>query len=196
MKRPALRKAAGLATVALLLTACSDGNTIAEQAQSGDNKGYIAGDGAVEFVATADRETVLEIDGTTLEGEPWSSVDARGDVLVVNVWGSWCGPCIDEAPDLEQVYSEFTEAGEPVDFIGVNARDSVPSALAFQEAKNISYPSLEDDGGATLLDLKGLANARPSTLVLDQEGQVAARVLGQIDAPTLRGLVEDVLAES
>ncbi|UJH70517.1 TlpA disulfide reductase family protein [Ornithinimicrobium sp. INDO-MA30-4] len=162
MKRQALRKAAGLATAALLLTACSDGNTIAEQAQSGDNKGYIAGDGAVEFVAAADRETVLEIDGMTLEGEPWSSVDARGDVLVVNVWGSWCGPCIDEAPDLEQVYTEFTEAGEPVDFIGVNARDSVPSALAFKKPRIFPIPRWKTTAGQPCWTWKALPTLDPA----------------------------------
>lgn len=193
MRRAALLAAAG----ALVLSGCSGtGDTIAEQARQGDNKGYIAGDGSVELIDTAERDIVMDISGTTLEGEPWSTDDVRGQVVVVNVWGSWCGPCKAEAPDLEQVYSELTEAGEPVDFIGVNHRDSVPTALAFQEAKGVSYPSLEDDGGQTLLQLQGLANARPSTLVLDPEGHVAARVLGQVDATTLRGLVEDVLAES
>lgn len=191
-----MKRLAGLIVAGILLSGCSNGNSIADQAQSGDNKGYIAGDGAVEFIDAEDRETILEIDGTTLEGEPWTSLEARGDVLVVNVWGSWCGPCIAEAPELERVYTEFTQAGEPVDFIGMNARDSVASALAFQEAKNVTYPSLEDDGGATLLDLQGLGNARPSTLVLDPDGQVAARVLGSVDASTLRGLVQDVLADS
>jgi thiol-disulfide isomerase/thioredoxin len=193
MRRAALLAAAG----ALVLSGCGGtGDTIAEQARQGDNKGYIAGDGSVELIDAAERDIVMDISGTTLEGEPWSTDDVRGQVVVVNVWGSWCGPCKAEAPDLEQVYSELTEAGEPVDFIGVNHRDSVPTALAFQEAKGVSYPSLEDDGGQTLLQLQGLANARPSTLVLDPEGHVAARVLGQVDATTLRGLVEDVLAES
>lgn len=180
----------------LAVSGCSGDTTIAEQMRNGDNKGYIAGDGSIEQVAAAERETTLDISGTTLEGESWTSEQARGEVLVVNVWGSWCGPCKAEAPDLEQVWTEFSQAGAPVDFIGVNHRDSVPTALAFQEAKGVSYPSLEDDGGQTLLDLEGLANARPSTLVLDPQGRVAARVLGQVDATVLRGLVEDVLAES
>lgn len=195
---PSIRRTYVTATMlgVLVLSGCSDEpNSIAEQARAGDDKNYIAGDGSVSAVAPAQRETVIDLAGTTLEGEPWTSAEARGEVLVINVWGSWCGPCIAEAKDLEAVYSEFTEADEPVQFIGVNDRDSVPTALAFQEAKGVSYPSLEDDGGQTLLDLKGLANARPSTLVLDPEGQVAARVLGQVDDSTLRALVQDVLDE-
>ncbi len=195
---PSIRRTYVTATMlgVLVLSGCSDEpNSIAEQARAGDDKNYIAGDGSVSAVAPAQRETVIDLAGTTLEGEPWTSAEAQGEVLVINVWGSWCGPCIAEAKDLEAVYSEFTEADEPVQFIGVNDRDSVPTALAFQEAKGVSYPSLEDDGGQTLLDLQGLANARPSTLVLDPEGQVAARVLGQVDDSTLRALVQDVLDE-
>ncbi|MGB3186918.1 MAG: TlpA disulfide reductase family protein [Ornithinimicrobium sp.] len=179
----------------VLLSGCSGDNTIAEQAREGNEKNYIAGDGTVTAVGPWQRETEMELTGTTLEAEPWSSTDAIGEVLVINVWGSWCAPCIAEAPDLNEVYAHFEEADQPVEFIGVNVRDSVPTALAFQKAKDVPYPSLEDDGGATLIDLQGLANARPSTLVLDRDGMVAARVLGQVDASTLRTLVQDVLDE-
>lgn len=86
-----------------------------------------------------------------------------------------------------------TGGREPVRFIGVNSRDSVPSALAFQQAHGISYPSLQDDGGRTRAQLGGLAVATPSTIVLDGQGRVAARISGQVDASTLRGLVDDVL---
>jgi thiol-disulfide isomerase/thioredoxin len=184
------------AALALTLTACgADPDTIAGQARQGDQKGYISGDGTVQTVPAAERELAIELTGTTLEGEPWSSAEALGSVLVINVWGSWCGPCKAEAPDLQAAFEHFADAGAPVEFIGVNDRDSQPTALAFQEAEGIGYPSLVDDGGQTLVALQGMANARPSTLVLDAEGRLAARVAGQVDETTLRGLVEDVLAE-
>lgn len=178
----------------LTLAGCSgEESSINEQMRQGDQKGYVAGDGTVQALAPAQRETVITLEGTTLEEEPWSSADHRGEVVVINVWGSWCGPCIEEAPDLEQVASDLREAGEPVQFIGVNSRDSVPNALAFQEAYDVSYPSLQDDGGRTRAQLGGLAVATPSTILLDGQGRVAARVSGQVDASTLRGLVDDVL---
>lgn len=176
------------------LAGCSgEESSINEQMRQGDQKGYVAGDGTVQALAPAQRETVITLEGTTLEEEPWSSADHRGEVVVINVWGSWCGPCIEEAPDLEQVASDLREAGEPVQFIGVNSRDSVSNALAFQEAYDVSYPSLQDDGGRTRAQLGGLAVATPSTILLDGQGRVAARVSGQVDASTLRGLVDDVL---
>lgn len=185
----------GVLVLSTAIAGCSS-NTIADQAREGTNSGYISGDSTVQQLDVAQREVVLDLAGTTLEGEQWSSQDALGQVLVVNVWGSWCGPCQAEAPDLEQVYTSYEQAGEPVTFIGVNDRDSPPTAMAFQEAKEISYPSLVDDGGRTLLALRGWAQARPTTLVLDPQGRVAARVAGQVDAGTLDGLIEDVLAES
>lgn len=190
------RTATGLLlALALALSACGDdANTVAGQARQGDQKGYISGDGTVQTVAAEDRDLTIELTGTTLEGEEWDSAEARGSVLVINVWGSWCGPCKAEAPDLQAAYEHFTGSGEPVEFIGVNDRDSQPTALAFQEAEGIGYPSLVDDGGQTLVALEGMANARPSTLVLDEQGRLAARVSGQVDESTLRGLVEDVLA--
>lgn len=185
----------GLSAALLGLAGCSDDGTIAEQARAGDQKGYIAGDGTLQQVAAADREIQVDLAGTTLEGEQWSSTDHRGEVVVINVWGSWCGPCKAEAPDLQAAYEHFEETGDPVQFVGVNDRDSPSAAWAFEQRHEMPYPSLVDDGGATLLQLQGMANPRPSTLVLDREGRLAARVAGQVSEATLRGLVEDVLAQ-
>lgn len=184
----------GLFLLVLVLAGCSgDGPGISDQMRQGDQKGYIAGDGTVQALALEQREGVITLEGITLEGQSWSSADRLGEVVVINVWGSWCGPCVEEAPDLAQVATELDEVGEPVQFIGVNSRDSTSSALAFQEAYNIPYPSLEDDGGRTRAQLGGLAVATPSTILLDGQGRVAARVSGPVDDSTLRGLVEDVL---
>ena len=108
-----------LAAVAVVLAGCGgEGSTINDQMRQGDQKGYVAGDGTIQVLAPEERETVITLEGTTLEDEAWSSQDHLGEVVVVNVWGSWCGPCVEEAPDLEEVATEFAEAGEPVQFIG------------------------------------------------------------------------------
>jgi thiol-disulfide isomerase/thioredoxin len=185
-----------VAAAGLTLGACADdGTSINDQMRQGDQKGYVAGDGTIEALSPEQRDTVITLAGTTLEEEPWTSEEHAGKVLVVNVWGSWCGPCVAEAPDLEQVATELADEGEPVQFVGVNVRDTVANALAFQKVHEVPYPSLQDDGGRTLAQLQGLATARPTTMVLDGQGRLAARVNGQVDASTLRGLVEDVLAD-
>ena len=192
------RLAAALAVGALCLgvAACSsDANSIAAQARSGDGKGFVSGDGTIERVAPKQRSTPLTVSGTTLQGVPWTVADARGKVLVLNVWGQWCGPCVAEMPHLQQVWSQVVATGEPVQFMGINYRDGADTARAFMRANKITYPSLEDDGGRSLLALRGKANTTPTTLVLDRQGRIAARVSGPVTASTLSGLVNDVLGE-
>ena len=134
----ATRRAPALVLISVLtgsLLACSsDPNSVAEQAKSGDRTGYVAGDGTVEQLPADSRGEPLTLSGTTVDGGTWSlAADGAGRVVVVNVWGSWCGPCVAEAPDLEQVATDLQEAGEPVQFVSVNVRDTVANALAFQK---------------------------------------------------------------
>jgi len=192
-----LTAVAAAGALGLGVSACSsDPNSIAAQAKSGDGKGYVSGDGSIERVGSDQRSALLALSGTTLQGTPWKVADAKDKVLVLNVWGSWCGPCVAEMPHLQQIWSQLSAAGKPVQFMGINYRDGVETAKAFLRANKITYPSLEDDGGRTLLGLRGKANATPTTLVLDRQGRIAARVSGPVTAATLRGLVDDVLGES
>jgi thiol-disulfide isomerase/thioredoxin len=180
----------------LSVSACgADANSIAAQAQTGDGKGFISGDGTIERVALDKRSSPLDLSGQTLAGTPWKVADDKDKVVVLNVWGQWCGPCVAEMPHLQQVWSELSAAGKPVQFMGINYRDGVETAKAFLRADKISYPSLQDDGGRTLLALRGEANTTPTTLVLDRQGRIAARVSGPVAAATLSGLIDDVLGE-
>jgi thiol-disulfide isomerase/thioredoxin len=182
--------------ITLGVSACgSDANSIAAQARSGDGKGYVSGDGSIERLAPDQRSSPLTLSGTTMEGTPWRVADAANHVLVLNVWGQWCGPCVAEMPHLQQVWLQLSAAGRPVEFMGINSRDGVETAKAFMRANKITYPSLQDDGGATLLALRGKANTTPTTLILDRQGRIAARVSGPVTAATLSGLVDDVLGE-
>ena len=185
--------------LSLLTAACNDdANSVASQAMAGDGKGYVAGDGTVEQLAVANRGAAVALAGTTVDGKPWSSsTDAAGKVVVVNVWGSWCGPCVDETPHLQQVWQSYSTAGKPVAFVGIDIKESAATAAAFLKANTVTYPSLSDSGsgGQPMLALQGKAAATPSTLVLDRKGRIAARVLGATTVSTLTGLVDDVLAE-
>ena len=199
MTRPSQRWATGLVAAALALgvAGCSgDPNSIAAQAKAGDQKGYVSGDGAVETIPEADRAEPVELKGVLLDGSTWDSASARGKVLVVNVWGSWCAPCVAEAPDLQKVWEQLQADGAPVEFIGIDFREDPARGAAFTKKAGITYPSLSDEasGGTLILALQGKAPTVPTTLVLDTEGRIAARVNGPVSASTLRGLVDDVVA--
>ena len=199
--RPSRRWAGGLVALALLVGAagCSqDPNSVAAQAKAGDQKGYVSGDGAVETIAEADRGEPVELSGKRLDGSAWDSASARGQVLVLNVWGSWCAPCVAEAPDLQKVWDDLQADSAPVRFMGIDFREDPARGAAFARKAGITYPSLSDEasGGTLILGLQGKAPTVPTTLVLDTEGRIAARVSGPVSASTLRGLVDDVVAGS
>jgi thiol-disulfide isomerase/thioredoxin len=171
-------------------------NSIAEQAKRGDQKGYLSGDGTIETIAAADRAEPVDLAGTLLDGARWSSRDARGKVVVVNVWASWCAPCIEELPALQQVWRERQAAKAPVRFVGINFRDGVAQGSALARRAGLTYPSLSDEAGVLILALQGKAPSVPTTLVLDRSGRIASRVSGPVTATLLGGLVDDAVSES
>ncbi|MBT9256499.1 TlpA family protein disulfide reductase [Phycicoccus sp. MAQZ13P-2] len=196
-RTPSRRAALGaVALAALVLAGCSsDPNSVAAQAKAGDQKGYISGDGAVETIPAADRLEPVTMDGQLLDGTAWDIASTRGQVLVLNVWGSWCAPCVAEAPDLQKAWEEQQAKKAPVQFMGIDFREEAERGAAFVDKAGITYPSLSDKPGLLILRLQGKAPTTPSTLVLDREGRIAARVNGPVDATTLSGLVDDVVAE-
>ncbi len=189
------RVAAGVLVILVVsgTTACSVGG-------SPEIDGGITTDASSESTIqqyeVEDREEVKEFSGRLLDGGTFASSDLDGAVSVVNVWGSWCGPCRIEAPALREVANAFEDEG--VRFLGLNVRDNDAAALAFEKSFEIPYASLrsKDSPTASLAFAGQLSTtAVPMTVVLDREGRIAARVVGQVSEPTLRGLVEDVLAE-
>ena len=191
--RPA---AVALVAAAVLLTGCA-----AQQAGAGERvdvseQGFVSGDGTTTILSVPDRKAAPALTGTTLTGKPFALADLAGRVVVLNVWASWCAPCRAEAPDLEKVAREL--ADQPVTFVGLNTRDSKAAAQAFVDRFDVSYDSVVDtDGSRQLLFGDTLPPAAiPSTVIIDAQGRVAARAIGEVDRSRLLGLIEPVLADS
>jgi thiol-disulfide isomerase/thioredoxin len=159
------------------------------------DKGYISGDGTVTVTPAEKRDAPASFRGTTLDGAPFNVAAHRGDVVVVNFWASWCPPCIREAAGLQRVWTDYQSRG--VQFVGVDVGDNRAAAQAHERRFGVTYPSVDDPSGRVLLAFRGTLTpaSRPSTLILDRDGRVAARVLGRVDATTLRDLIDDTLAE-
>ena len=154
-----------------------------------------AGSRTVTEYAPEDRAGPVALSGTGLTGEAIDIAAWRGDVVVINVWGSWCAPCREEAPILAATSAAYANQG--VRFVGVNVRDNPAAAIAFEESYGIIYPSIDDRNGKALLSLADhLPGAGvPVTLLLDRDGRPAARVLGAVQESTLTALLDTVLAE-
>jgi thiol-disulfide isomerase/thioredoxin len=183
------------AIVAVLLSGTVLGACSNDIGSSGDT-GFVSGEGVITRLPVADRDRPGEVAGETLEGEAISLDDYDGKTVVLNVWGSWCAPCRSEAPELVAASEELADDG--VEFVGINSRDlDKAAAQAFQRRYEVPYPSIYDQQGRTLLAFRGTLspNAIPSTVVIDDQGRVAASVIGEVTKSTLVGLVEDVMAE-
>jgi thiol-disulfide isomerase/thioredoxin len=181
-----------LATLALLLSPAALAGCSHDIGSSGD-QGYVAGRGIITTLPVSEREQPGEVAGETIDGEPLALDDYAGQVVVVNVWGSWCAPCRAEAPMLAEAARDL--ADQDVAFLGIDSRDpSKSAARAFVRRFDIPYPSIYDQQGRTLLAFRGTLtpNAIPSTVIIDREGRVAASVLGEISRTTLYDLVEEV----
>jgi peroxiredoxin len=189
---------AAAAALAMGLSACSS-DPLAEQYLEGSNKGYIAANGfQTKEYAPDERGDAVDFTGTLDSGETASSADYAGQVLVVNFWYANCGPCIVEAPQLEDAYAAF--ADEDVAFLGFNVYDQAATAQTFARDNGVSYPSLLAVNDAALklaFSQQTSLSATPTTLVLDGDGRVAARIVGAIEESSiLESIVQTVVDES
>lgn len=182
---------------ALTLAACgsSESDNLAQQANEGGNKGYVAGDGSVSEYAPDERGEPVTFEAQMFDGTTLSASELRGEPTVLNFWYAGCGPCRAEAPDLADLAREYEDDTR---FLGVNLRDQKATSEAFERTFDIPYPSATDLNGDVLLALSDYVppQAVPTTLVLDSEGRVAARVLGKADRSILNALIEDTVAET
>jgi len=165
------------------LTSCSGGGS------SNTEESYVSGDGSVTFINPSDRIDAPAMAGMTLTGTNYAYT--IGQVTVVNVWASWCSPCRSEIPTLIDLSKKYTQ----VTFLGVLTRDMPPAAEAFARRFAIPYPTLIDD--SILLGFRDSlpANAIPSTAVIDKNGKVAGRILGEVTVASLSKLIERVSSE-
>ncbi len=196
MPRTGLSRTLAAAALAatVLLAGCSTTGAD-EPVRGADQQGYVGSGGALTRIDPDQRTAAPTLTGPQLGSDKTvSTADYAGKVLVLNVWGSWCPPCRAEAKDL-QAASVATRAD--AQFVGINTRDFAPAAPeAFLRAQGITYPSIFDPSGKTLLQLGGQVppSAIPSTLVLDRQGRVAIRALGPVSKTTLTEMVSQVAA--
>ncbi len=180
----------------LALGACSSPASTGDgRTETGEQAGYVSGDGSTRTWAPEDRGDPVALSGTDFTGAAVDVAGWRGDVVVLNTWYAACPPCRAEAPDLVALATDYADDG--VRLLGINGTDDAGTAQAFERTFEVPYPSLADTDGQAVAALQGSVplQAVPTTVVLDREGRVAARVLGLAEGSTLRAMVDDVLAE-
>ncbi|WP_407840858.1 TlpA disulfide reductase family protein [Streptomyces sp. DSM 116496] len=172
----------------------------------GDGSGEAPGPGraavrpmsAAVVVDSGARPDAPALTGADLDGKPVGLAEFRGQVVVLNVWGSWCGPCRAEADDLERLSGQTRAQG--VRFLGINTRDrDRAAAQSFVRAHGLGFPSLHDPTGELLLRFPpALLNPQtiPSTLVIDRRGRIAVSIGGAVTDEELGPLLARVAQET
>jgi len=177
------------------LSACSTGN---DAAVYGGSFTFVSPGGQTEFSYPVDqRGTVGNLSGPDLANKDATVAlsNYAGKVVVVNFWGSWCSPCRAESDDLNAAAAAL--AGQGVQFLGVNVKDTREAGADFLTSKQVTYPSIFDPSMRTLLSIRGYPSGSiPSTIVIDRQGRVAHVWLQAITDPDqLISTVSQIAAE-
>ncbi|GAB5490581.1 MAG: hypothetical protein Phog2KO_07960 [Phototrophicaceae bacterium] len=129
-----------------------------------------------------------EFEVTTIAGDTLSLSDLQGQVVLVNFWGTWCGPCIREMPDLQEVYDANVDNGFTILALATRG-DTEADVIEFRDEYELTFPLIVDEGDI-ITDNYGIVN-RPSTFIIDQEGVIVFRHFG----PVVESQITELLAE-
>lgn len=147
------------------------------------------------FIPEAERVKAPTAPAPLLTGDGERSLTAyRGKVTVLNFWASWCGPCRAEQPELNAAHDKL--GNRDVAFLGVDLQDSRTNGQAHWREFDVPYDSLFDRSNSWSARFDGVGPAAiPTTIVLDREGRVAARLFGQTTEGEVLGVTTRILEE-
>jgi thiol-disulfide isomerase/thioredoxin len=184
----AVAAAAALAVGAGTLTIAAPWNragttTVAVATSDPSSPAYAAPD-RIHRIPPGARTPAPVLTDTTIAGKAYTTA-YTGHVTVINVWGSWCTACREEAPALSETAQKYTPTG--VQFLGIDTYDKEVEGFEYEAQYGIPYPSLADPEGALALSLKAIipTDAVPSTIIVDKTGKVAVAIVGTVTAAEL-----------
>ncbi|NPA31463.1 MAG: TlpA family protein disulfide reductase [Chloroflexi bacterium] len=132
-----------------------------------------------------------ELELTTLDGQPASLADYRGQVLIVNLWATWCPPCKAEMPDLLAYYEDHKDEG--LALVAINIQEPAERVRPFVEAYGLTFPVWLDPKGTSTMAFR--TQGLPSTFVIDPEGRIRLIWYGRTSRELLEQYVTPMLGQ-
>jgi thiol-disulfide isomerase/thioredoxin len=179
---------------ALVLAACSGGKDAVDQGAGGQFR-YHDVTARGKTIPVADRRTVGNVSGELLGGGMFSLAAQKGKVVVLNFWGSWCGPCQIESPQFDSLYRQVKSQG--IQFVGLDVKETTQSKPdAFLRDNHITYPNVWDPKAKSAIQLgKVPMVGLPWTVVVDKDQRVAAVYSGPVLPADLHPVLNSLIAE-
>jgi thiol-disulfide isomerase/thioredoxin len=183
------------ALLGLLVLAGCTGKDAVDQSAGGQYR-FVSANKIGSLTAAADRKHVGTVTGDLMNGAPFNLAADAGQVVVINFWASWCGPCQTETPQFDSLYRQLHPQG--VDFVGVDVKEVAKDhGSSFIADNNISYPILWDEPDKTALELGHVrAAGLPFTVLIDKDQRVAAVYIGAVADADLQPALTTLMAES
>ncbi|MGH8861059.1 MAG: TlpA disulfide reductase family protein, partial [Jatrophihabitantaceae bacterium] len=149
-----------------------------------------------KLIAAGDRKPVHDFGGSLLSGGAYSLSAYKGKAVVVNFWGTWCGPCTVETPQFAKIYDDYR--GRGVSFVGIDVGESGRSEPeAFVKHYRVGYPIVYDETGETALRMGNIrVPGKPFTVLLDKEHRVAGVYAARLAPTDLEPMLNKLAAET
>lgn len=194
-----MKRALIVACAALTLAACTAEDTAGQDAVAiGGTWSFVAPGGQTDITYPEnERKPIQEFSGESLQGGTINLSDFKGQVVVINAWGQWCGPCRSESDDLQEVHEKLQETGKGT-VLGINVKDyQAQISKDFMVDNGLTYPSLYDPPFKTAAAMGGLpASVIPTTIILDKQHRPAAVFLREITAKDVLDVALPLTEES
>lgn len=181
---------------ALTLTACTSSATSAVDPLAGIQFRFVNATTQGEVIAAAERKAAGPVGGPLLSGSgTYRLSQDAGKVVVINLWATWCNPCVVETPEFNTVYGELKAQG--VNFVGFAVKNApISKPQEFVKTHAIDFPMVYDEPAKVALQLGNLpVQGLPLTVLIDRRGRVAAVYVGLVQPSRLKPAIAALVAE-
>ena len=157
------------------------------------DSGYTTGDNSKDGrsqVSQGELQSIPDFSAEDIEGNKVdNSIFKENKVTLVNVWATWCGPCVNELPEIQKVYSELKDQGIGVVGIVADGNDAKDTAKELIELDSLTYKIIIPDSN---LEKKLISTLRgfPTSYVVDSEGKILGMKLGGMNAEGFKAFIE------